>query len=72
MFYEIKVKTITSAQRGVNILREYGVKAQIGRIKTLGKSEGCGYTLRVKTDCIDRIIKLLNSRGISTFGVERS
>lgn len=68
--YSFKVNTITNAQMASKLLKSYGIKCKIGRIKNPKKSEGCGYTVDV--DCNDYITinDMLESRGIKVSGIE--
>lgn len=70
MFYEIKLGTVTRAQNTIYILKKYGIKGSIGRNKNPEKSEGCGYTVKVKTDNINYILALIKKNGIDYYGVD--
>lgn len=70
MLYEIKLGTVTKAQNTIYILKKYGIKGSIGRVKNPKKSDGCGYTVKVNTDNINHILNLLNNNGIKHYGVE--
>ncbi len=70
MFYEIKLGTVTRAQHSIYVLKKYGIKATIGRVKNPKRNEGCGYTIRVNTDNINFVIQLLNENGIANYGVD--
>lgn len=70
MIYIIKLGTITRAQRCINILREYGIRGTIGRHSNPSKSEGCGYTVKVKVNDIDYVLSILKRNGIVVLGVD--
>ena len=66
----INVNTITNAQRGVKLLKRYGISAKIGRIKKRIKENGCGYTVNVSTGDYNMIENLFKSSGIEIIGVD--
>lgn len=70
MLYRIKLGSITNAQRGRNILRNYGFKPSLTRLQNPSKEDGCGYVVKVKTDNIDKALSLLKQHGVNIIGVE--
>ena len=68
--YSFKVNTITNAQMASKMLKAYGIKSKIGRIKNPSKSEGCGYTVDVECDDYVSINEMIESRGIKVSGIE--
>lgn len=52
MQQEIKVGSVTNAQRGVKILRSNGISTSVSRLEHPGAADGCGFALRVDaSDC---------------------
>ena len=47
MQQEIKVGSVTNAQRGVKILRSNGISTSVSRLEHPGAADGCGFALRV-------------------------
>lgn len=70
MFYTIKVGTVTNAQRAKHALGEKGIKATVTRLKHPEKADGCGYTVRVSCDDIDRVIAIIERENINIRGVD--
>lgn len=68
--YSFRVNTITNAQMAVKLLKLYGIKSKIGRIKNPSKTDGCGYTVDVFNDNLNEIKTLFNSNGIKYSGID--
>lgn len=70
MFYLIKTGSVTNAQRAVNILKQYKIKASVIRLQQPKKEEGCGYAVKVFTVDSSGLIALLEQNGIRILGAE--
>ena len=66
---EIKVGSVTNAQRGSKLLRRYGIKPTVSRIENTALGDGCGFVIGV--DCVDcdTAKSLLVQNGIRILGV---
>lgn len=69
MYFEIKVGSVTTAQRGKRILHSKGYSAKIKRIENPQPTDGCGYLISVKSDD-DSVVNILKNAGIRVIGVE--
>ena len=65
---EIKVGSVTNAQRGARTLRRMGIGATLSRIENPSASDGCGFVLRVKCRDVDKATDLLYQNGIRVLG----
>lgn len=70
MLYIIKVGSITNAQRAAKLLRIYGLKPTVERLEKPTKQDGCGYTLKVRTDNIQELLKVLHENGVTVLGAD--
>ena len=68
--YSLNVNTVTNAQRGVKILKRYGIYATIGRAKSSVRLKGCGYTVNFEYNDLDFVLNLFNTSGIDVLGVD--
>lgn len=65
----IKVGSITNAQRGQRVLKNYGYSANIKRVANPSKEDGCGYAVDLYTND-STPVSILSSNGINIRGVE--
>ena len=65
----IKVGSVTNAQRGQRILRNYGDRANIKRVSNPLKDEGCGYALQVTAND-NTPVSILQNNAVSVRGVD--
>lgn len=70
MYYEIKVGSVTNAQRGVRLLKSKGYRAAMSRLENPSRADGCGYIIKVFCDD-DNVINMLKSSGIPVLGADR-
>ena len=70
MFYNIKVGTITNAQRAKNALKNRGVRSTVTRLKRINKGDGCGYAVQVETDSVNDVIAVIENERIIIRGVD--
>ncbi len=68
--YNIKVGSITYAQRANKVLGRNNIKSSITRIKNPKATEGCGYAIKVNSSNIDALCELLRENGIRVVGVD--
>ena len=66
----IKVGSVTSAQRAVNVLKSSGCNAQISRLENPSAGDGCGYVVVVPSEC--KAIDILNRNKVRILGVEEN
>lgn len=66
---DIKVGSVTNAQRGSRVLKSYGYKVNIRKLEHPSKSDGCGYVLRVNSETKEAA-NLLKQNGIKVAGVD--
>ena len=64
----IMVSSVTYAMQGKEILRQFGIKAEVERTPKTKQRSGCGYSLYVpyRTDEAERILR---ERGIKVTGL---
>ncbi len=68
----IMMSSITNAMRGRELLRQYGINAEIERTPRNSLRQGCGYSLYVPART-DEAMSLLAENGIKVIGrTERS
>lgn len=72
MICEIKVGSVTNAQRGAKVLRRYGIKSNISRIENPAPGDGCGFVIKVDVNDCHAAKDLLYKSGIRIFGVNES
>lgn len=70
MQQEIKVGSVTNAQRGVKILRSNGILTSVSRLEHPGVADGCGFALRVDASDFERSVELLRRYKIRIIGDE--
>lgn len=66
---DIKVGSVTNAQRGARVLKSRGYKVNIRKLEHPSKSDGCGYVLRINSESEEALTILKNS-SIKVTGVE--
>ncbi len=69
MICEIKVGSVTNAQRGAKLLRRYQIKSAVSRIENPAPGDGCGFVLAVSFNDCDSAKDLLYKNGIRILGV---
>lgn len=69
MHINIKVGSITNAQRGYNELKKHAYSVSIRKSEDPSPKEGCGYILRVQCTS-DEPIKILEQNNVKILGVE--
>lgn len=69
MYYEIKVGSITNAQRGMRLLKSNGYRPTMSRLEHPGKGDGCGYVIKVFCDN-DEAVDMLKRNGVTVLGVD--
>ena len=57
--YLITFRSVTYAQRGERVLNRAGERARVQRTPRWMEEQGCGYSLRLQTDNIERAVTLL-------------
>ena len=57
--YLITFRSVTYAQRGERVLNRAGERARVQRTPRWMEEQGCGYSLRLQTDNIERAVALL-------------
>lgn len=70
MQQEIKVGSVTNAQRGVKILRSNGISTSVSRLEHPVAADGCGFALRVDASDCERSVELLRRYKIRIIGDE--
>lgn len=61
----ITFRSITPAQRGESVLHKVGIDCAVMRTPKWMEEQGCGYSLRVKSQDIQRSIMILKNNNIS-------
>ncbi len=67
---QIKVGSITNAQRGAKTLRLYSIKTTVTRLEHPNAYDGCGFVLNVSEDDYKRAVDLLKQNGIRILGID--
>lgn len=62
--YVITFRSITYAQRGERLLRAEGLRCSLRRTPRWMEEQGCGYSLRFRTDRPEQAAQMLNRAGI--------
>ena len=62
--YFITFRSVTSAQRGENLLRARGYRCIVQRTPRWMQENGCGYCIRVMSDRIQEAKLLLDQSGL--------
>ena len=57
--YFITFRSVTYAQRGERLLNRRGERCSLKRTPRWMEEQGCGYSLRLQTDNIERAVTLL-------------
>ena len=57
--YLITFRSVTYAQRGERVLNRAGERCSLKRTPRWMEEQGCGYSLRLQTDNIERAVTLL-------------
>ena len=57
--YLITFRSVTYAQRGERLLNRWGERCSLKRTPRWMEDQGCGYSLRLQTDNIERAVTLL-------------
>lgn len=68
MTYDIKVGSITNAQRVKKALREKGYKSSFHRLENPQPGDGCGYAVIVNGNK-DEILQIINTIRVKILGV---
>lgn len=63
--YYITFRSVTTAQRGEKILQMAGVRAVMLRTPKWMESQGCGYSLRLRTDELLPAVSLLREKAVA-------
>lgn len=71
MLYEIKVGSVTNAQRGIKALKAKGYRPIMTRLENPSSKDGCGYIIKVYADS-ESVVSILTQKGITVLGVDRS
>lgn len=70
MIYEIKVGSVTNAQRGAKLLKNAGYRVFVHTQLRPSPADGCGYQLRLE-DGDGEALALLRQHGVRITGVEQ-
>ena len=62
--YYITFRSVTTAQRGEKMLQKAGMRAVLLRTPKWMESQGCGYSLRFRTDALLPFVSLLKEKEI--------
>ena len=62
--YMITFRSVTYAQRGERSLGKRGISVSLGRTPKWMEQQGCGYSLRIKTEDIIPVVELLRENGV--------
>ena len=57
--YYVTFRSVTHGQRGEKLLREKGIRCNLLRTPRWMEAKGCGYSLRIWTEDINRLVALL-------------
>ena len=57
--YLITFRSVTYAQRGERLLNRWGERCSLKRTPRWMEEQGCGYSLRLQTDNIERAVTML-------------
>ena len=63
-FYYVTFRSVTHGQRGEKLLRQEGLRCQLVRTPKWMEARGCGYSLRVWTNDVTRVLTLLRQNNI--------
>lgn len=62
--YYITFRSVTTAQRGEKVLQKAGLRAVLLRTPKWMESQGCGYSLRIRTDELLPVVDLLREKAV--------
>ena len=62
--YFFTFRSVTSAQGGAKRLEKAGIPAMMVRTPRNLQKQGCGYSLRIKTEDIIPVVELLRENGV--------
>ena len=62
--YLITFRSVTYAQRGERSLGARGISGSLSRTPKWMEQQGCGYSLRIKTEDIIPVVELLRENGV--------
>ena len=62
--YYITFRSVTYAQRGEQILNKAGVRASLIRTPKWMETQGCGYSLQLRTGELVTIVALLREKAV--------
>lgn len=63
--YYITFRSVTVAQRGERVLTQAGMRPALLRTPKWMEAQGCGYSLRVRTEDVDTVTALLREKGVA-------
>lgn len=69
MHFDIKVGSVTNAQRATRLLRSKGIKANFHRMDNPLPQDGCGYAVSVSDKSV--ALQILQNANIKVLGVEQ-
>ena len=64
-FYFITFRSVTFAQRGEQVLNKAGIRCTLQRTPRWMESQGCGYSLRIRTADVKASVELLRDEGVA-------
>ena len=64
-FYYITFRSVTYAQRGERVLQKEGIRCILLRTPRWMEEQGCGYCLRLWTESVKPMLRLLQNHQIS-------
>ena len=64
-FYYVTFRSVTHAQRGERLLQRDGIRCTLLRTPKWMEQQGCGYSLRLWTDQIYPVLKILQTGKVS-------
>ena len=64
----IMVSSVTNALRGQKLLASHGIRSEILRSSGKGERRGCGYSLAVAREQLEKTRELLVRNGIKVLG----
>lgn len=70
MKIQIKVGSVTNAQRGAKLLRLYSIKTTVARLEHPDSYDGCGFVLNIDENEYKKAVSLLNQNGIRILGTD--
>ena len=60
----ITFRSVTPAQRGESLLRKEGIPCILQRTPRVLADQGCGYSIRLRSEHLHRAVELLRQKGI--------